>query len=413
MNTYYSSLSGMLAASYGLQNTSNNIANMQTPGFKRTDLFYSSLGSGSGDQGLGSGVYVGGHATNFSDGKTLSTNSPSDLAIVGPGFFVIRLKNNELAYTRNGEFGFNNEGILIDKHSGGEVQGYDAFGTLVPIHQLGPKTAAGKATHEVSLKGQFVAKKVDPNDPKSTYEHIKFSVAKIFDAHGKQHEFTLEFQSTSPDPAPLPGTDDGKTWYLVGIIDENGLHVNCDTGQKITFANDKVGSEDNSISCSLNGSQALIINFCSFKDGEDAVSIKDGKYSPGDSTKIDIHKIDGYGEGQQIGLSFDENGQVVYHYDNDQSLHGVYIGLARFDNLERELIPIHDSLFKTRAGEVIHFGRAHQDGFGGIQASKLESANVDSTVEFANIVILQRMFQACSQIMDIDKQLLEELESRS
>ena len=83
-STYYTSLSGMTAASYGLQNTSNNIANMQSPGFKRSDVFYSSLGH--------SGVTVGGHNTNFSAGNYLETNNASDLAIVGNGFFIVKLK---------------------------------------------------------------------------------------------------------------------------------------------------------------------------------------------------------------------------------------------------------------------------------------------------------------------------------
>ena len=122
---------------------------------------------------------------------------------------------------------------------------------------------------------------------------------------------------------------------------------------------------------------------------------------------------DGYGAGKQISVSFDENGQISYHYDNNQSIKGVHVGLARFEDQEHSLSPTHDSLFKAHSDCRIHFGKANQDGFGSIKAKQLESSNVDSTVEFANIVILQRMFQACSQIMDIDKKLLDDLESKS
>ncbi len=80
--------------------------------------------------------------------------------------------------------------------------------------------------------------------------------------------------------------------------------------------------------------------------------------------------------------------------------------------MEHTLIQTHDSLFQAKNEKGRHIGRANKDGFGSIKSNQLESSNVDSTTEFANIVILQRMFQACSQIMDIDKQLLEELESR-
>ena len=188
-STYYTSLSGMMAASVGLQNTSNNITNMQSPGFKRSDVFYSSLNNGGGQNGLGSGVTVGGHSTNFSAGTYLPTGNPSDLAIVGDGFFIIKLKNNELLYTRDGEFAFNPDGLLIDKHSGGQVQGYDEKGALVSIHQYGSKTNPGKATHAMDLTGELiiVEKEKDPNTPenpdpfKSKYEPIRFSVMNVFD----------------------------------------------------------------------------------------------------------------------------------------------------------------------------------------------------------------------------------------
>ena len=98
-STYFSSLSGMLAASYGLQNTSNNVANLQSPGFKRTDVFYSSLGNGGSQDSLGSGVTVGGHMTNFSAGSYHETGKPADLAIVGDGFFIIKL--NIFCFKRN------------------------------------------------------------------------------------------------------------------------------------------------------------------------------------------------------------------------------------------------------------------------------------------------------------------------
>lgn len=76
----------MLAASYGLQNTSNNIANMQSHGFKRSDVFYSSLGNGHGEEGNGHGVRVQGTSINFKGGNHQESGSGSDLALVGNGF---------------------------------------------------------------------------------------------------------------------------------------------------------------------------------------------------------------------------------------------------------------------------------------------------------------------------------------
>lgn len=421
-NTYYTSLSGMMAASYGLQNTSNNVANMQSPGFKRNDVFYSSLGNGSGEEGLGSGVCIGGNATNFSDGKYLETSNASDLAIVGQGFFVVRLKSGELLYTRDGEFGFNNDGVLIDKHSDGQVQGYNNAGNLVPIHQLGPKTSNGKATEEIFLKGQFILKEksdTDKNQPgpfKSKYQDINFSVQKIYDAEGKAHEIKLEFKSTqvlvNGDSTNIP--DDGTSWDLVSISCDDADIKITHLDQKIIFNGLTQGAkaENSSIHFLLNGSQNIKLQFGTFKEGDDkSVQLKDSKLNP-EGTKIEFFQNDGYGEGKQISFSFDENGQIAYQYDNGQVIEGVWVGLARFDDLEHTLVQTKDNLFKAKSDKGIHLGRANKDGFGSIKSKQVESSNVDSTTEFANIVILQRMFQACSQIMDIDKQLLEGLQSK-
>jgi len=266
-NTYYSSLTGMLAASFGLQTTSHNVANMQSHGFKRSDVFYSSLGDEKNQAKPGSGVRISGTATNFNAGSYLETGKPYDLAIDGQGFFIIRQKNGELFYTLDGEFDFNPDGFLAERHSGGLVQGFDAKGNLVNIEKSAPQIHIGKASN-----------------------------------------------------------------------------------------------------------------------------IKE--------------------EGRLVSQTFDDNGQLSYNYDNNQTLPGPSIAIAKFVDPEHSLIQTSDNLFRAKTEVGRQIGRANQGGFGAIQPKKLESSNVDSTTEFANIVVLQRMFQACSQIMDIEKQLLDELYKR-
>ncbi|MFI4918189.1 MAG: flagellar hook-basal body complex protein [Legionellales bacterium] len=420
-NTYYTSLSGMLAASCGLQNTSNNVANMQSPGFKRNDVFYSSLGNGGSESGLGSGVCIAGSATNFSDGKYLETSSPSDLAVIGPGFFVVRLKTGELLYTRDGEFGFNNDGLLIDRHSGGQVQGYDAAGNLVAIHEKGPKSCKGKPSSEIILNGSWIrhekttAEIEEQTGPfKNKYQNTKFTIAQVYDANGKAHKLSFEFEST---PVLVQGdntniADDGKSWDLVSIQCDDA-DIKVAPYQKIVFAglDSAANSDSSAIHFSLNGTQEINLKLGNYMDGsESSVQLKDSLNNP-EGTKIATYQNDGYSEGKQISFAFNEDGQIAYNYDNGQAIEGIHIGLARFDDLEHSLVQTEGNLFRAKSDTGMHLGRANKEGFGSIKAKQLESSNVDSTIEFANIVILQRMFQACSQIMDIDKQLLEGLES--
>lgn len=413
--TYYTSLTGMLAASYGLQNTSNNIANMQSPGFKRNDVFYSSLGNGSGHDKPGPGVYVGGHATNFSQGTYLDTKNASDLAIVGNGFFIVKLTNGELLYTRDGEFGFNKDGILIDQHSGGVVQGYNTQGSLAPISRYGSDISPGKATHTIDLKGEFIIIEMEntapgptnPDPHKSKYEQITFETA-VYDEQGIKHDVRFTFESLS-----TPGATN-LDWTL---LKASCPDADIDTGnpQLITFNSldtfngSSASTQNHTINFTFNKDQIITLNFGSFQnDINSSVRLYKKDVSHTKST-IEEKKQDGNPYGKQIGYSFDDNGLITYSYDNGQTEEGIYIALSLFDDMEHTLVQAHDNLFRAKNSQGQHIGRANQQNFGTIQPGKVESSNVDSTMEFANIVVLQRMFQACSQIMDIDKQLLEEL----
>lgn len=414
-STYYTSLTGMLAASYGLQNTSHNVANMQSPGFKRSDVFYSSLGDEKNNNHLGSGVAVAGAVTNFRPGSYLGTGNPTDFAISGQGFFMIRLKNGELMYTRNGEFNFNSDGILVDRRSGGFVQGYNERGSLVPIKQNAAKTLVGKPTRYVDLAGDFIlVKKEEDNtsnsDPiKSNYKPIQFTVDTIFDAQGKGHQITLEFKPRGVVKNQL-NNEDGLEWELNGVSYE-GAELSF-LPQTLRFSALDQGAPTagfNAIDLKLPNNQLITFNFGNYLSDEDkSVRLNEAGVLKA-ATNITVHQQDGSIEGNLIGLSFDENGQISWQYDNDQTTKGIYIALAQFDDLEHNLIPADNNLFRAKTEQGRQIGRANKEGFGNLQPGKIETSNVDSTTEFANIIVLQRMFQACSQIMEMDKQLLEEL----
>ena len=418
-SAFYTSLSGMLAASYGLQNTSNNVANMQSPGFKRSDVFYSSLSSGSEQDHLGSGVRVGGRATNFNAGHYLATENPSDLAIVGNGFFIIKLKNGELLYTRDGEFGFNHDGLLIDKHSGGLVQGYDKKGALTSIHQFGARSSPGKATHSIDLSGELIITEMeqDSNNPdpfQSKYQMIKFDVTSVYDEKGHEHKVTLEFKASDRLPGNQLPEPDNLKWTLVSATCD-GASITYDE-QFIEFDRDVDGMPKqgaNIIKLTLNGTQSVTLNFGDqLADAKTSVRLYKKDPASHVNSSIVVQKHDGYGIGRQIGFAFDDNGQISYQYDNGQVEDGIHVGIAVFDDEDHSLTQAHDNLFRAKTNQGRKIGRPNTHSFGTIQAKKLESSNVDSTIEFGNIVVLQRMFQACSQIMDIDKQLLEELYRR-
>ncbi len=207
--------------------------------------------------------------------------------------------------------------------------------------------------------------------------------------------------------------DDGKTWELIGATCPDA-EIKYSFDQKIKFNSfsGKAEADYSSLQFAINGQSSTELHFGNINDGSDkCVELGEANLNP-EGTKIEVHQNDGYSIGKQISFSFDANGQISYNYDNGQSIAGIFVGLARFEDLEHTLVPAENNLFRAKTDRGIHFGRANQDGFGSMKSKHLESSNVDSTTEFANIVILQRMFQACSQIMDIDKQFLEELKTK-
>ncbi|MFA7083323.1 MAG: flagellar basal-body rod protein FlgG [Arcobacteraceae bacterium] len=125
----YTAATGMNAQQHQIDVTSNNIANVNTIGFKKDraefqDLMYESLNYTAGRTSqttlnptgidVGLGVRVSGIQKNFIQGDLKITGNPLDMAIEGKGFFQITLPNGELAYTRNGAFKLNEEGTLVN-----------------------------------------------------------------------------------------------------------------------------------------------------------------------------------------------------------------------------------------------------------------------------------------------------------
>jgi flagellar hook protein FlgE len=136
MASFSVALSGLNAASVDLSSISNDLANMNTIGYKSTttnfqDLFYQQIGSsadGNSEQ-VGSGVSIGSIASNFTDGSITSTGVPTDVAIQGSGFFVVN-NNGTQEYTRAGNFSVASDGDLMTS-DGGNVMGYAATDGVV------------------------------------------------------------------------------------------------------------------------------------------------------------------------------------------------------------------------------------------------------------------------------------------
>lgn len=114
----WSGATGMAAQQFNIDNVSNNLANVNTTGFKRQrvefqDLYYQNLLLGNTEASVGSGVRVAGTQRDFRQGPLERVDDPLALAIEGQGFFAVEGFDGRQYYTRDGSLRLDGEGRIV------------------------------------------------------------------------------------------------------------------------------------------------------------------------------------------------------------------------------------------------------------------------------------------------------------
>jgi flagellar basal-body rod protein FlgG len=168
MRALNTAATGMAAQEVNVNTISNNIANVNTTGYKKERTEFESLhyhtikeaGSKTSNNSLhnvgvqiGSGARVSGITREFSQGAPQITNNPFDLMINGEGFFGVILPNQSIAFSRDGSFNVNSQGILVNK------QGYP----LAPSFQFPPNTMSVNITEDGTVEA-FIKDQIEPTN---------------------------------------------------------------------------------------------------------------------------------------------------------------------------------------------------------------------------------------------------------
>jgi flagellar hook protein FlgE len=252
-------LSGLNAAQKDLDVTSNNIANVNTIGFKESraefvDVYASSLLSG-GKTKAGDGVLTSEVAQQFSQGSIQFTQNSLDLAITGTGFYatVPGLDSLEKSYTRAGQFKLNDDNFVVNS-AGGHLLGFPvnddgssssvSLSTASPI-QIPTSSGAPQLTTEVDMRMNLPAGddyitdsplNFDPTDP-LTYNHS--TSVTVFDSLGDSHIMTYYFIKDNPNDVVTPAPVAGKPneWILFTAIDGNPINIKDPIAESIAAGN--------------------------------------------------------------------------------------------------------------------------------------------------------------------------------
>ena len=385
LRSLYSGISGLRSHQEMLDVTGNNIANVNTVGFKASStVFQDTLsqmtqGAGGPQTGVGGtnpaqiglGVQVAGVSTNFAQGSAQATGKATDLMISGDGFFITRL-GNDTVYSRAGAFDFDTNGRLVSA-DGKIVQGYPATNGVVNENgQLGdivlPLDAAAPAVRTTGAT-------VTGNLPSETaVDGVITREATVYDATGAKHTMTLEYTRTA-----------------------NGWDVHAEDGQggeadtTLTFGTD--GKIATGGTVAVNGITVDMTELTGFASLNTA----------------SIASQNGSGAGALQGYSISKDGTVVGTFSNGATLALGRIALATFANpagLEKTGASGYRATANSGQASV---GAPGSAGVGQLAAGTLEMSNVDLSQEFTNLIVAQRGFQANARIITTSDEVLQEL----
>lgn len=404
MRSLFSAVSGLRTHQTRMDVIGNNIANVNTPGYKSSRVTFQEVfsqtirgaGSPSGtsmtERGgtnpmqVGLGVSIASIDTIHTPGNLQPTSHPTDLAIEGNGFFVVR-DGGGYTYTRVGNFSIDGDGILVDSE-GRKVMGWVAGqnGTL-PTN----KTAGNLSSLPIRIGTYMDARATTQMewmknlDAEAEVGFVKTASVTVYDSQGKTYSIQVDFEKSGTNTwtwqAYLP---DGST-AGPGTITFNteGRFVNVDVAE---FSFTPLGAD--TVTVTMDFSKLTQV--------------------AGD-TSVESGTTDGWPGGTLESYSVDANGVISGFYSNGRNQVLGQIAIAGFAN-PAGLIKTGNNLYieSNNSGEA-DIGPAGMSGRGTIAPSALEMSNVDLAEEFTQMIITQRGFQANSRVITVSDELLQEL----
>ena len=385
LRSLYSGISGLRANQTMMDVVGNNIANVNTAGFKTSNtVFQDTLSQlvqgasaptgargGTNPAQIGLGVRVAAITTNFNSGAAQSTGRSSDVMIQGDGFFVERSGNQQL-FTRNGALSFDATGRLVGP-DGGIVQGWmaDAAGAINtngPVGDLSiplASTLAPQATTTVNLSGNL------PADGAITSPQTSVDV---YDAQGVATTLQASFNRTS-----------NTTW---DVTLSDGTTT---TTSALTFG--ASGATPTPTTMTFNGITVDLSQLTGYS---------------GLST-LAVQSADGSAAGTLQGFAIGSDGVMTGTFSNGLTRPLGQLAVATVTN-PAGLSKAGNSAYTASPNSgTVQFGTAGTGSRGALAGGALEMSNVDLAAEFTNLIVAQRGFQANSRIITAGDEILQDL----
>ncbi len=393
----WAGISGLNASSKELDVIANNLANVNTIGFKSGTTFFSDVlsqsisGGSGGTMQVGRGVAVTEVQTQFGAGSFESTGNATDVAIDGDGFFMVNDAEGATYYTRAGAFHLDTDSMLVDIN-GYNVQGKTIVngvpGALGDINLQAVQSTPSRTTM-VSLGANLNSETLVAGQYTTTQT--------IYDSLGGSHTLNTTFTKTGPNAWTAAASIDGGACTLGGAataaftFDADGNMTAPAADLAVALVTAPTAYTLGPINWDLVGTDALDIT----------------QYSS--SSVIRAVTADGYASGQLKTLSIDQDGIISGFFTNGQTAELAQLVLAKFSN-PWGLNKMGSNLF----GQTVTSGPPIQNnpgnsGMGGLTPNTLEMSNTDIATEFIKMITAQKAYQASARVVTTQDTIMQEL----
>lgn len=399
-------LSGVQAAQTDIDTIGNNIANVNTTGFKTSDAAFADLYGNALQNTPGQGVFTASLVQSFTQGSVAQTGNPLDLAVNGDGFFQVQ-SSQGVVYTRDGQFQLDKNGQLVTE-DGSTVMGFapaagggSVGGSLQPI-QISSANISPSATAKLGLDINLPS-----TDPSIDTTATPFSISNpasydestttgVFDSLGATRSLTTYYTQASGSGSP-------NQWQVhYALSDSGGTLIASGAGPTMSF--------DSSGQLTSGGTGSISI--ASLPNGAAPLAITlDYTGSSLSNLSFGVNSLtnDGSGGGQFTGVQIAADGEVVGQYSNGGTKVFGTIALANFAD-PQGLVPMSGNVWAASvASGPATVGAPATGGLGQLEAGSLEGSNADLSTQLVNLIVAQQAYQANVQGINVDQQNFQRL----
>ncbi len=423
-SSMYTGVTGLLTYSGQMSVVSNNLANVNTVGYKNSrSQFADLLSAKEGGTLIGRGVRMAAVQPLFSQGVYQATGGVSDLTIQGKGLFIVKNADGQSFYTRAGQFSLDKQGLLVTPEEQ-TVQGFpvdttgQTVGGLENIDLGGGLSLLPKPTTKVTLSVNLDSRAKTPatawaggvgteDTPANWFAASNYATTvRVFDSLGQEHQFTFLFRTQQASPpvwdytvvAPVEDVQSPPTTPGNLIAISTGVTA-FNVDGTLDIANSTINDLD--LTGLVNGAADIQVLAADMSF--------DGSTQVATASSLSSFQSDGSAPGTLTGFAIDAQGIITGQYSNGGTLPLYKIALADFPGVER-LTPSGGTLWaqSPQSGDAI-IGTPGSGGFGTTLSGGLEQSTVDVAQEFVSMIGAQRGFQANSRVITVADQMYDDV----